>query len=242
MANSQVPLGILPAGTANVLAREAGLRTRLVSAARQLSKCRPVRVPLGRIEMITSDESPGDVRHFLLMAGAGFDAQIIRDLDPAAKNRLGKLAYFLGGIQRLGRPLDELEVAVNGHRQRCSFALVTKVRNYGGDFEIASRVSLRDAEFEVVSFEGNNAMPYLRYLVGVVTRQLAHTPGVHFSRSGEVILHPVDGASVYVHADGELIGTLPAKISTVPDALTLLLPPFERVPIRMMPREGKLVD
>ena len=237
MANSQVPLGILPAGTANVLAREAGLRTRLIGAARQLAKCRPVRVPLGRVEVLS-----GEVTFFLLMAGAGFDAQIIRDLDPASKSRLGKLAYFLGGLQHMGKPLNELEVAVNGHRQRCSFALVTKVRNYGGDFEIAARVSLRDPEFEVVSFEGSDSMLYLRYLFGVVTRQLAHTPGVRFSRACEVMLQPLNETPVYVHADGELIGCLPAKVTMEPDALTLLLPQFPRVPLEMMPRESKRLD
>jgi YegS/Rv2252/BmrU family lipid kinase len=237
MANSQVPLGILPVGTANVLAREAGLRTRLISAARQLVKCRPVRVPLGRVEVLS-----GQVTYFLLMAGAGFDAQIIRDLEPGAKDRFGKLAYFLGGLQHIGKPLNELEVAVNGHRQRCSFALVTKVRNYGGDFEIAARVSLQDPEFEVVSFEGNDSLLYFRYLFGVVTRQLANTPGVRFSRAREVMLHALEGPPVYVHADGELIGCLPAKVTMEADALTLLLPQFPRVSLEIMPKESKRLD
>ena len=223
MANSPVPLAILPGGTANVLAHEVGLRRSVQGAARQIGECVPSRVSLGKIE--TAD---GEARHFLLMAGAGFDAEIIRDLDPGLKGHFGKLSYFLGGLGHLGRGLRELEAVSDGRRQRCSFALISKVRNYGGDFEIAQEVRLQDDSFEVVLFEGRNSWRYLRYLAGVATRQLGRTPGVHSFRAEKVVVRPID-KDVYLQADGELVGKLPATISIVPDALSLLLPARGRV-------------
>lgn len=223
LAFSHVPLAILPAGTANVLAHEARIPRGLRAAARQIQAYRAIRVPLGRIEGVNFPP-----RHFVLMAGAGFDARIIYRLEAPLKDRFGKLSYFIGGLRCLGQSLNEVDVAFADRRLRCTFALVTKVRNYGGDFEIAADVTLRDAEFEIVLFEGRNSWRYLRYLFGVATRRLSCTPGVCFARSGAVEMDPAGGQPVYMHADGELVGLLPARITMVPDALTLLLPPGVR--------------
>jgi diacylglycerol kinase (ATP) len=219
LAYSHVPLAILPAGTANVLAHEARIPRSITRAASGIGDLVPHRVPLGCIE-IRGEEA----RYFVLMAGAGFDAQIIYELHDPLKMRLGKLAYFLGGVQFLGRRLEEVDVTFDGARKRCSFALISKVRNYGGDFEIATQVRLEDPEFEVVLFEGSDSWRYLRYLAGVATRRLAHLDGVCFARTRSVDLESVNGHPVYLQADGELIGALPARIRMVPDALTLLLP------------------
>ncbi len=219
IANSLVPLGILPSGTANVLAHEIGYKRNVIGAAGQLAACLPERVSLGRIE-----NASGEIRHFLMMAGVGFDAQIIYHLNAGAKEKLGKLSYLLGGLSRMGADLTEFEVDIGGCARRCTFALISKVRNYGGDFEIAAEVNLRDDRFEVVLFEGRNSWRYLRYLLGVATKHLAGTPGVTFNRSDRVSLRSLEPEGVYIQADGELIGRLPATITIVPDALTLLIP------------------
>ena len=219
VAHSAIPLAILPAGTANVLAHEACIPRSITRAASGIGDLVPHRVPLGCIE--TGSEKH---RYFVLMAGAGFDAKIIYEMHDPLKVRLGKLAYFLGGLASLGKRLGEVDVVFDGARKRCTFALISKVRNYGGDFEIASEVRLEDAEFEVVLFQGTDSWRYLRYLVGVATRRLASIDGVCFARTGSVDLEPAEGVPVYLQADGELIGALPARIYMVPDALTLLLP------------------
>jgi len=112
------------------------------------------------------------------MAGAGVDAHIVYHLDPILKAKLGKLAYWAGGGKQFLRRLEEFEVEVNGKKHHCSFALISKVRNYGGDFEIASEVRLEDEEFEVVLFEGPNPWRYVIYMAGVAVKQAARLPGV----------------------------------------------------------------
>ena len=183
-----------------------------------MAECLPQRVSVG--EILTAS---GEIRYFLMMAGAGFDAKVIYHLSAGLKDQLGKLSYFLGGVSRLGGKLDELEVRINGQLYPCTFALISKVRNYGGDFEIAREVILGDDHFEVVLFEGRNSWRYVRYLFGVATKHLKHTPGVSFFRTDCVELRPLDD-EVHLQADGEYIGSLPAQIRVLPDALTLLLP------------------
>jgi diacylglycerol kinase (ATP) len=86
MVHSNVPLGILPAGTANVLANELALGNTMERAAKSMDECVPERIALGLLSTPTAEP-----RHFLLMAGAGLDAEIVNDINPGLKDVLGKL-------------------------------------------------------------------------------------------------------------------------------------------------------
>jgi diacylglycerol kinase family enzyme len=108
---------------------------------------------------------------------------------------------------------------------RCSFALISKVRNYGGDFEIARDTSLLDDRFEVVLFEGRNSWRYLKYLTAVALKRLRGTNGVTVLRARKVCLSGSQDPRVHIQVDGEYAGLLPGSVEIVPDALTLLIPP-----------------
>lgn len=219
MAGSEVPFGALPAGTANVLANEVGLSNRPDRAAAQLLHAVPTRIALGALDR------PGHCRrHFVLMAGVGLDARIVYELDLNLKAKLGKLAYWHGGFRQLGRPVPMFSIEVSGHKHTASFALITRVRNYGGDFEIARRIKLTESDFEIVIFENNAWYDYLRFFGAVVTNKLYETPGVSVYRATEAILSAPDSNPIYVQTDGEAIGNIPARIRTIPNALTLLIP------------------
>ena len=219
MVGSPVAFGALPAGTANVLASEIGLSRRPDRAATQLLEAVPARIALGAI-----DREGLPRRHFVLMAGVGLDARIVYELDLDLKARLGKLAYWHGGFRQLGRPVPRFHISVNGTGHTASFALLTKVRNYGGDFEIARKVRLTDAEFEIVLFENHEWHDYLRFFGGVVANRLEVTRGVKVYRAAQAILSGPEDKRIYIQIDGEAVGNLPASIVTVPDALTLLIP------------------
>jgi diacylglycerol kinase (ATP) len=219
IAGSPVAFGALPAGTANVLANEVGLSNRPDRAAAQLLHAVPARISLGALDR------PGlPRRHFVMMAGVGLDARIVYELDLNLKARLGKLAYWHGGIRQLGRPVPRFHIRVDGKERQASFALITRVRNYGGDFQIARRIKLTDNDFEMVIFENNEWQDYLRFFGAVVTNRLYDTTGVTVCRATHAVLGAPEDNRIYVQTDGEAIGNLPATISTVPDALTLLIP------------------
>jgi diacylglycerol kinase (ATP) len=220
MVHSKAALGILPGGTANVLATELGLGSRLSRAIERLAKCAPRRVAVGRVNRITSEEA----RHFLAMGGAGLDARIVYDINPQFKARAGKLAYWLTGFAHATQPVGQLEARINGSSYRCGFMLASRVRNYGGDLEIARGASLAHDDFEIVLFEGSNPLRYLWYMLGVAAGRVQKMAGVHTVRGGAVDLT----GDVHLQIDGEYAGTLPARIEIVPRALTLLMPPEYR--------------
>jgi diacylglycerol kinase (ATP) len=222
IAGSNVLFGILPAGTANVLANEIGFANRPDHAAKQLLDATPVRIALGVLER---PELPR--RHFVLMAGVGLDARIVYELDPALKGKLGKLAYWHGGFRQFGRPVPRFHLSVNGAQYCASFALITRVRNYGGDFEIARRIRLTDNDFEIVVFQNHQWRDYLRFFGAVMTNRLHSTSGVAIARATQVEVNAPnnsDAARIYIQIDGEAVGVLPATVSIIPDALTLLMP------------------
>jgi len=196
------------------------LVTDLEGAAKVLPQCVARRLAVGRLD------SGSQARHFVAMAGVGFDAHIVYNLNASLKGRFGKGAYWICGFAHAVRRYPEFEIEVDGSLcGPCSFALVTRVRNYGGDFEIAREIKLIEDRFEVVLFRGRHALPYLKYLGGLVTNTLPRMSGVSFMTARSVrVFDPAD-RRVYIQVDGEYAARLPASITVVPDALTLMVPP-----------------
>jgi diacylglycerol kinase (ATP) len=215
LAHSNVPLGVLPGGTANVLAMELGLGSRLEAAAKALATFQPRPVALGRIT-----GSFGS-RYFLLMSGVGLDANIVYEVSAGLKNAAGKLAYWAAGCLRFFKRVEQLEVRIDETVHQCGFALISRVRNYGGDLEIASGASLHEDDFEVVLFEGSNPLRYAWYMLNVAAKRVQRIRGVRVLRAQRVEI--LTAAPVQI--DGEYLGRQAVSIEIVPSALYLLLPP-----------------
>ena len=220
MLGTGVPLAILPGGTANVLAMEMKLGGNLERVAQRLGELVPRRISVGHL---TCDEGRVS-RHFLLMAGIGLDAHVVYKVHPGLKAKTGKFAYWVAGWSLLGRRLAEFDVEIAGQHRQCSFALLSKVRNYGGDFEIARSVTLLDDQFEVVLFEGPTSTSYVKYFAGMALNKLAGMNGVTVLRADEIRVSKPADKRAYIQIDGELAGYLPAELKIVRNALTLLAP------------------
>jgi len=231
MLHTRVPLAILPGGTANVLARETHMSTNLAKATDELHTMRPVRIAAGSLRI-----GGAEPRTFVCMAGAGLDAEIVYHLNLDLKAAFGKFAYYVGGFSRAFYPLNEFEVVVDGQRHEASFALISRVRNYGGDLEIARGASLLRNEFEIVLFRGKQSLKYVPYLVGVAIGQAHRMSGYTALRGRSVTCSAVNGERIFAQVDGELAGRLPLAAELIPDALTLLVPPT------YLAKEQSLID
>lgn len=215
-----VPLGVLPGGTACVLANELGLGNDPVRAAAILATATPRDVAAGRLT-----RPDGSSRLFLLMAGVGFDARIVHGLDLKLKDRMGKLAYWAGALKQFGERLEELEVAIDGTTRRCTFALVSRTRNYGGDVNLTRKASLFSASFEVILFEGRSAFRYPLYFLAILAGRVSKTRGLTALTTTRVVATISSGdAPAHVQIDGEYAGTIPATFEIVPAAIRLLVP------------------
>ena len=106
-----------------------------------------------------------------------------------------------------------------------SHALLSKVRNYGGDLEIAPTISLLDDQFELVLFEGTSTFRYLKYMLAVCLSRINRMRGVTVLRTRKASFSPGGTGIIHVQVDGEYAGVAPAQVEIVPNALTLLVPP-----------------
>ena len=221
MIGEQVPLGILPAGTANVLAAELGLTGNWIDVARDVGRWVPRRIPAGLLTAGPENHR----RYFLMLTGVGLDAHIVRNVDPKLKKFQGKLSYWLAALGEFARTLDEFEVRAGGARFRVSFALASRVRNYGATLELTPQAGLLRNDFGLALFEGSNTFRYLEYLAGALANRLDRTNGVSLLQVQSAEFLPLGDAPVFIQVDGESAGCLPARIDLIPDALTVLCPP-----------------
>ena len=210
----------LPGGTSNVLVREAGMPLHPVKAAEMLPSLEPRAVRLGQVRF-----GDGASRYFLLMCGAGLDAEIAFRTSDAMKRLLGQGSFWLQGARQAVRRFPQLRVRSEGLRSEraCSFVLVSKSRAYGGGLVLTPGANLLSHRFEVAQFPGTSRILHAGYLLAATLDRSAGWPGVQLDRRTEVELVQV-GATVRVQVDGEVVGRLPARVSLSPVTLQVMLP------------------
>ena len=223
MAGSAVPLAVLPAGTANILAKELGIPWTIPGAARLLPRCRPRRIALGRMER------PADktARFFVCVGGAGPDGVLVYSLDEELKTHTGQGAYWWEGFRQMFRyrfPLFRVAAPELAGAQTASMVIVGRTAHYGGPFQITTGADLFDDCFEVVLVQTRSRLRYLSYLPSIVLHRLRRRSGVHFFKTRSLHCEPLGEATVYTQLDGEATGRLPCVFTIVPDALTLMVP------------------
>lgn len=211
---------VLPGGTANVLSMEVGLPADPRGAAALLPALREQAAPLGRVDFLDG----GGRRYFLLMCGAGIDAEVAAGIDLRVKARAGEGAYWLSGFRRMFRPFPRLRAVGGGSRRTRSFVVVSKSRKYGGGMVLTPRANLLAERFAVAEFSGATCLPYFSHMLGVALGAAERWPGIEHYLADEVRLESANGAAVKVQVDGEVAGELPVRVTMSPKPLRILLP------------------
>ena len=220
LAGTNTALGVAPAGTADVWAREAFIPRGVPAALALLPHARRARADLGMV----------NGRHFLLMCGIGLDAEAVRRVDawPRAKRRLGRAAYLaVGAAVALGARPVPAAVTVDGETQRRELllALAGNTRLYGGVVRLTAAALMDDGLLDLCLFHGSGIVHHarlaLRALRGGLDRRAGD--GIDYRRAAHIVITPE--RALPVQADGELVGETPATLSVAPGALTVLVAP-----------------
>jgi diacylglycerol kinase family enzyme len=242
LANTPVALAILPMGTANALAHDLGLPMNIAAAAQAALGGVPRRVSLGRLEFVDLHGNPGS-RFFIVAAGAGVDAHLFYKLHSGTKQSIGMAAYYAKAWQLwFGYSMTrfQVEFAETGSsepaRASVTELMAVRIRNFGGVLqELAPGASLDRPDLRLVCCRTASRLAYLLYVTRGLLRRNWKIPGIDLAYSGRVSCQYLPASAsangpmqvqkkIYLEADGELVGTLPAEITMAPDALTLLAP------------------
>lgn len=222
LARSQVPMAVLPSGTANVLAKELGLPWNLPRAAARIAQAPYHRIALG---LAIPEKSSGEPRYFLSLAGAGADGALVSAVRPEIKQKSGIFAYWQEGFRQLTRynfPLFRTMMA-DGPID-ASLVIVGRTKHYGGPFKITTEADLRRPEFELAFVTTRSAWQYLAYMPLIWAGKLRSARHVHFFKASSLHCASTTSSHVLIQVDGEPAGRLPVDFSIVPDALTLAIP------------------
>jgi diacylglycerol kinase (ATP) len=228
MAGSDVPLALLPAGTANILAKELGIPWDIPHAARLIPSGVVKRIAVGVAlapEGKNRPEIPPEGRYFLCVAGAGPDGAIVNGVHSGLKKQAGILAYWAEGLRQLFKydfPL--LRVRSNGKEVRASIVVVGRTANYGGPFKITTNATLFDNSFEFLTNSATSRFRYLICLPALWFGKLRRMDGIEAWKADEAICESAGNQLVYAQVDGEPIGPLPLAFRIWPNALSLVVP------------------
>jgi diacylglycerol kinase (ATP) len=218
----RVPLALLPAGTANIFAKELTLPWDIPRAAHKLMRGNVRDIALG---LATPLQEPEKKRYFLSVAGAGPDGMIVYSVDLELKARLGVLAYWWQGAREVFRyDFPHFRVRLGDESSDCSLVVVGRTKHYGGPFKITTMADLYEDEFEIMTLSTRSGFRYLSYLPHLYMGKLRGMQGVHFSKTNRLVVEPLDDKPVHAQVDGEALGRLPVEFKIVPDALKVLVP------------------
>ena len=234
IVGTSATLGVIPLGTGNTLAHDLRLPLNAVKAARAALSFKTCRFPVGRVEYMAFSGQRA-ARYFTVAVGVGVDAHLFYRLNVGHKTRLGMAAYYAKATHLwMTDPLDlfdvEFEDSRTHERKSCavSEALAVRIRNFGGILrEFAPGASLDRRHLRLVLFKTRSRLRYLQFIARGLFGGSWWTPGVELVDAQFLKCSaPKSGRTkrIFVEADGELIGTVPAEMSILPDAFTMLVP------------------
>ena len=218
LAGTKARLGIIPRGTANVLARELGLPLDDEPALQIAAQGKTREVYLG----VAIDETTNERRHFVLMAGIGLDASVVRRVQPSLKTRIGKGAFWISGLSHLAtwnpKPFT---LEIEDQKYTATFATIGKSARYGGDLAITPGARLDQREFEICIIQTMSRLRYLHLLSYAMRDGMPRNkPEVRFVKATVVKAY----GDAQVQVDGELLGHLPMRFEIAQHSLNIIVP------------------
>ena len=212
VANTDIILGVIPHGTANVFGLAFDIPNDIEAACLKIINGKKRKVDLGRLNGI----------YFSCMAGIGFDAFVIKRADRSLKKLWGALSYIIVATWEIFRyrfhPI--LFTVDNTYTQKKGFFLIiSNTKYYGGENIVAPTADPTDGKLEVCIFSGKGVLKTLWYGVQIKLGNIDQLKDVEIKKCSSLRIRSFGRHNI--HVDAEYIGKTPAKISVAKKALTI---------------------
>jgi YegS/Rv2252/BmrU family lipid kinase len=222
LMGSEIPVAILPGGSANVMAKELGIPKDLKEACALMSQ-----VPL---TTKTIDVGQFGNRYFILGIGLGFGADMIKGADRETKNRIGIFAYFLSAaaaLKKTKKVVYHLRIDGQEHEVQGLTCIITNTGNLGfANISYDKHIDVSDGFLDVVVVRKANLSLFKLMVVASLKRErpdnlelVEHWQGKDISVSSS--------PKQTVECDGEVLKEMPLHIKIIPEAIRVLVPKKE---------------
>jgi diacylglycerol kinase (ATP) len=221
LANSGIPMGIVPSGTANLLARNLGIPMAEAEAIEVVLSGRTRTIDLIKLSV---DGAEGE--HYAVMAGMGIDAMIMDETRDDLKDKIGTAAYFVAAARAMGRLPVPMRIKVDDHRTHRRRAMICVVGNVGGlpgNITLIPGAEPDDGLLDVYVASPHRFTQWIRVFVRLVTRRSNGRDRVDQwrGRRVEVRLERTDSYQL----DGDAVGELRRLVAEIqPKALSVRVP------------------
>ena len=219
LIGSEVPLVILPGGSANVMATELGIPTNLKEACMLLSQSPQ--------ETKTIDVGQFNKRYFIVRISIGFEADVVKGTDRQAKNKIGIFAYFLSAataLKKTKKTIYHLKIDGQEHKVQGLTCFVTNTGNLGfSNISFDKHIDVSDGYLDVIVVHKANLGLFKLMVVTFFKRErpdnlelVGHWQGKDISISSS--------PKQTIQCDGELLEKIPLHIKVIPGAIKVLIP------------------
>lgn len=213
-------LGVLPVGTVNVFAREMRLPLKLRAAWETIVRGQETAVDLPQFQFTINGEP--QCRHFVQMAGAGWDARTIETVDANLKKRIGQFAYMLAGLKTLREPRPAITATGGSRTAQGELVILGNGRYYGGDIPVFRQANNHDGLLDVCVFPRITLRVLLRYVLGYLSPRLFRPRDEVYFQTESLRLS--SGSWVPLQLEGDTVGALPADCAIRRLALRVIAP------------------
>ena len=205
-------LGIIPLGTANILAIEAGIKNDVKSICKLIEKGNTKKIYISNI----------NDKKFFLMAGIGYDGDIVHKMKPSLKKIFGKAMFgFLGLLEFFKLKKYNIKVETESETAFGNWVLITNSKHYAGPYKITKSTSIFNDSIVCYVFNDLSRLGFLYYIFLIIFYgDLSRSKKVTKIISKNIKISSKE--KINVQCDGEKYGNLPIEINFSSESVNLL--------------------
>ena len=210
--NPNTPLAIIPMGTANIVAIEAGIsnNSKAICAAINQGKTKKAYV------------STINNKKFILMTGIGYDAKVVNNINPKLKKIFGKLIFSIEGLKQFFKLKEfNITVSTNNETHAANWVLITNAKHYAGPHSITKRTNIFNENLVCYLFQDLNKLSFLYNLFLIIFfGDLSKSKKIKTIQSNSFDINSDNKTPI--QCDGEPFGHLPATIQSNKEFINLI--------------------